>query len=214
MDPNTQLMAKIREKWGPIIMTVCRSSSVPENFLAALIANESGGDVNAKRFEPHVLSTLFEVCVGRNPTFGSIGRDAILNYASHQLPGEIVEVVSEPESESSAFTAALHRLDGLATSWGLTQLMGYHILDPSMRNGTLITIEDLILPSKALPATLRLLSQFAQHFGLNLAADFGELFDCWNTGQPKGKTADPEYVDHGISRMSIYGHTPPTSVSA
>jgi hypothetical protein len=43
MDANTTLMKSIRAHWGDAIVLACAASSVPPSFLAALIANESGG---------------------------------------------------------------------------------------------------------------------------------------------------------------------------
>ena len=79
--------------------------------------------------------------------------------------------------------------------------MGYEALD---RVNGLARTEDLAVPARALPTTLRMLAEFAQHFGLHLAGDFTELFTCWNTGQPNGKTKDPAYVSNGLARMAIY----------
>jgi len=39
-----------------------------------------------------------------------------------------------------------------------------------------------------------------------LTADFEPLFRCWNSGNPKGKTFDPQYVPNGLSRMKITRH--------
>lgn len=48
-DANTPLMQKIRSAWGDAIVLACAASSVPPSFLAALIANESGGNAGAHR---------------------------------------------------------------------------------------------------------------------------------------------------------------------
>ena len=34
--------------------------------------------------------------------------------------------------------------------------------------------------------------------------EFAELFRCWNTGRPNGKTFDPNYVQNGLRRIEIY----------
>jgi hypothetical protein len=46
-DPNIALMNTIRAKWGASIDAACALSSVKPEFLAALIANESGGNPDA-----------------------------------------------------------------------------------------------------------------------------------------------------------------------
>jgi len=202
---DAQLMAEIRDEWGATIGVACQASSVPPAFLAALVANESGGDPNASRFEPGVLAAIWQVLLGRKATYGSIGRDDLLLYV---LPGSVPAISGDPAAVAALFSGAFKRVGDLATSWGLTQVMGYHVLEETA--GVTLT-EDLAIFSKALPATLRLLSQFAQRFGLDLTKDFRELLTCWNTGEPNGKTADPDYVDKGIRRMGIYAQFEPAA---
>lgn len=204
-DPQLELklMTEIRDEWGSIIAWVCRNSSVSPAFLAALIAEESGGKPDEKRFEPGVLHALWEVLLGREEAYGSIGRGDLLLYV---LPKSVPAISNDLAAVITLFSAAFHRVDNLATSWGLTQVMGYHVLEGSFG---LQSTDDLILPSRQLPVTLRLLAQFAIHFKLNLAADYGALFTCWNTGRPDGKTADPEYASRGLARMQIYAQLPP-----
>lgn len=212
MDPNVQLMTEIRSEWGPEIAWACQNSSVQPEFLAALIANESGGKADAKRFEPNVLIDLWEVLLQRKTAYGSIGRNDLLLYA---LPGAIPAIsrsdVSGLDSIAAIFAPAFQRIDNLATSWGLTQVMGYHVLE---NWSGIVRTEDLILPSRALPFTLRMLARFSLKFGLNLATDAAELFDCWNTGEPNGKTADPEYKPRGLSRMGLYAQLPTSPPAA
>ena len=86
----------------------------------------------------------------------------------------------------------------LATSWGLTQIMGYHMV------GRAGTPHDLVEPRFHFRVALELLAEFAERYQLNLARDFAELFRCWNTGQPYGATADPAYVENGLRRMDLY----------
>lgn len=203
IDPKeVALMTEIRNEWGEVIAATCRASSVSPAFIAALVANESGGNVDAKRFEPGVLHSLWEMLVGRKATFGSILRSELLLYA---LPAALPSIPDRP-AVMVAFSSTFQRIDDLATSWGLTQVMGYHVLEFGFG---LKSTDDLILPSRCLPLTLRLLAQFAMRFELSLAKDFAELFDCWNTGEPGGKTADPGYIPRGLARMAIYGQLPP-----
>ena len=60
-DPETALMQLIHDQYGAAIATACASSSVPPAFLAALIANESGGNPNAQRFEPAMFLQIAQV---------------------------------------------------------------------------------------------------------------------------------------------------------
>src|SRR5258708_655160 len=115
MDINTPLMQKIRASYGAAIADACRLSSVPPAFLAALIANESGGNAGAKRFEKNVLASLWEVLLERSANFGSIKATDLFAYLwppSYTL------------DPTNGFRDALHNMDSLATSWGLTQVMG------------------------------------------------------------------------------------------
>ena len=44
----------------------------------------------------------------------------------------------------------------------------------------------------------------AAGYRLDLGREFRELFCCWNTGRPYGKTFDPNYVENGLRRLRIY----------
>jgi hypothetical protein len=200
---DAELMAEIRTKWGALIAQVCHSSSVPQAFLAALVAGESGGDPNAKRFEPGVLASLWEVLLGRKTAFGSIGRAQLLTYAQ---TGSLV--IPCPLDYS------MQRLDGLATSWGLTQIMGYNAVNNMFAPGVVAKAEVLIDPGANLEHAITMLAAFAHQFQLDLAEESAELFRCWNTGRPNGETADPRYVDRGLARIKLYNSLPPIAVSA
>jgi hypothetical protein len=192
---DTQLMQSIKEKWSTSILAAAGVSSVPAAFLAALIANESGGDANAKRFEKNVLATLWEVLLGRKANYGSIGRTDVVGYIADLPPGAI-------HAPSVLPADAFQRVDALATSWGLTQIMGYHVLEPDISLGSLENVKSG--PGNLLGAT-RLLAQFAHRYQLDLATDFPPLFACWNTGAPDpAKTFDSHYVSNGLERMKLY----------
>src|SRR5579885_1982934 len=91
------------------------------------------------------------------------------------------------------------QMRSLATSYGLTQVMGYEAIAFHTHG-----VEALRQPLSSLVITSRLLAQFASRFGLDLAKDFAELFDCWNTGRPHAPTADPQYVPRGLARLQLY----------
>lgn len=183
-DANTQLMQTIRDKFGAEIEAACATSSVPPAFLAALIANESGGNPDAKRFEKGVLAQLWEVIMGRAAAFGSVTRSDILDA----LPRD--------------FLSGSVALDQIATSWGLTQIMGYEIIP--FGGG----LQGLQNPASSLPITCRMLAQFAERFQLDQTKDFDELFRCWNGGRPHSATYDPNYSTNGQARMAIYAGLP------
>jgi|SRR5579885_183823 len=203
-------MAKIKAEAGGVIETVCHASSVRPSFLAALIANETGaqfassgmlGASNARRFEKSVLADLWEVLLGRKASYGSIGRKDLLLYilsGKVARDGQQEEFITVPDTIPA--NSLLH-LDRLASSAGLTQVMGYHALEAT---SGLDSAEDLTVPARCLKETIRLLAAFAQRYQLDLAAEFPPLFTCWNTGRPDGKTFDPQYVPNGLRRMQLY----------
>lgn len=185
-DPERALMGYIRGRWGALIEDVCQEKAadpqnggsalhVPPAFLAALIANESGGDETRcpSRFESNIYDKLRYLHDGQITHLGSILRKDVISLDDHGLRG-------------------------LATSWGLTQILGYHTL----RFG--ITPGDLATPAANLHTALRILGEFAHNFHLDPRIEMAELFACWNTGRPYGKTFDPEYIENGIKRARIY----------
>lgn len=194
-----ELMQSIKAKYGAAIVAATSASSVPLAFLAALIANESGGMESAKRFEPGVLAALWQVLLGRKAAYGSIGAADLVQF----LAGTAASLRAAQSLPADAF----QRLDALATSWGLTQIMGYEALsfypDAAIQMNALKNMQTGDLPTQ-LYFTVKMLADFAQRWQLNLATDADRLFDCWNTGRPHAATADPEYIPRGLARMKIY----------
>jgi len=188
---NEQLMQAIKTQWGAVIEEACKTSMVPAAFLAALIANETGGKADARRFEPHVLCALWEVLLGRQGAYGGIKTPALVQYVSQMAAGT-VRVPSMLPSD------AFNRLDALATSWGLTQIMGWHVL------GTSHDLDDLRDPEGNLNFALRLFGEFAEQFQLDLSKDFEAMFRCWNGGHPTAQTFDTNYVPNGLARMATW----------
>jgi hypothetical protein len=192
MDANQLLMTSIRKAWGNTIATACSASSVPPAFLAALIAGETGGRNDEKRFEKGVLAAIWEVLLGRKTAYGSISRADLVGYVSGVSGTPIAAPAGLPAD-------VFQRVDALSTSWGLTQIMGYHALEFR------ITMDVLRDPPQHLVLSTKMLAQFAQRFQLDLAADYPPLFACWNTGGPDpAKTFDPKYCANGVERMKIY----------
>jgi hypothetical protein len=76
--------------------------------------------------------------------------------------------------------------------------MGFHLIG---RRGT---VRDLLEPRFHYRLANQLLAEFAESYQLDLSREFEELFRCWNTGRPDGRTADPAYVENGLRRMEIY----------
>lgn len=146
------LMKQIYGRWAPRI-ALLRPVSL-DSFIAALIANESGGDADAMRFEP-----------------------AVFRHLAHDHPDWNIK-----------------KLEDNAHSWGLTQIMGYHYPGPP---------SDLCDPDTAISLTVGMLHDFCQQFHL-ADTDWSNLFRCWNTGHPSGKTYDPAYVANGLARMHVW----------
>jgi hypothetical protein len=196
------LIARVRARWKEAIHEACRYSSVPAQFLAALVANESAGDPGAVRFEPAVYRHLSRVAEGKSPRYGSLRRaevtaevDDILHPKAGAFHSEFLTAGFGTAHAARLAQTPDEALRELATSWGLTQIMGYHMV------GRAGTPRDLVEPRFHLRVALELLAEFAERYQLNLARDFAELFRCWNTGQPYGVTTDPAYVENGLRRM-------------
>lgn len=185
-------MQNIRDKWGARISAAAHSSTATEPFLAALVAGESNADPQAKRFEPAVFGHILEVCVGKRAAFTVPGINRPLGAADFM--GYIMKA-------PPAFVQQLQNAADLATSFGLTQIMGWHCVElyeeetlPKLKND----------PQAQLDFTVKLLVMFANKYDLNLASETEALFTCWNTGEPDGHTYDPNYVANGQRRIEIY----------
>jgi hypothetical protein len=198
-NPETRLMQTIKERWGTAIEEATAPSSVQPSFLAALIANESGGKNDAQRFEPAVFERLKEVLLGQKPHYAPAGVKRPLeatDLTAYCAPG-----VGE---ERGDFAVELQCLHNLATSWGLTQIMGWHLVEFQSGFGT----GWLASPGGNLNFATRLLAWFAEHYDLDLAGEFEKLLACWNTGEPMGATFDPHYIPNGMARKALYEELP------
>jgi len=189
---DQQLMQSIKTEYGALLAEEASHTAIPESFLAALIANESGGNAQAKRFEGNVLASLWEVLLGRKAAYGSVRASDLVAY------------VKGTSSRVNGITGALFDLDDLAHSWGLTQVMGYHVLDPGLVPVPVTYAASLANPEIGMGYTVALLEQFARTWRLDERLNFAELLRCWNTGRPDGKTFDPSYVSNGLHRMALY----------
>jgi len=200
-----QLVARVFNRCHSVIAEACLRSSVPAEFLGALTANESGGNARAARFEPAVYRHLKAVAAGAAAHYNGIQAEDLSAEVSEMLHPKSGEY---HERTLTAPFAANHQralgamedeaLRELATSWGFTQIMGYHM---AARGGT---VRDLLDPEFHYRVALEQLAEFADENQLDLAHEFEEMFRCWNTGLPYGKTYDPNYVPNGIRRMALY----------
>ncbi len=108
-DPNPtaesdhHLMNVICRRWGPDAQDACRSSSIPPELLAALIANESEGDSGKLQFHPTIYRRLLAVQRGEASAYATLGPSNLKGLSEQQLRD-------------------------CATTWGLTQIPGYQAL--------------------------------------------------------------------------------------
>lgn len=189
---DQQLMAKIKAEMVFCIrqaLLLTPGAIVSESFIAALVANESGGDSTAKRFEPTVFVDLGLVLAGRKPAYHSLGAQ------------DLTPMLTRAGLNGNPLQAVTNKIMDLATSWGATQIMGWQSIDLSL------TVDDLKTPSTHFPACTRLLAKGIKDFKIP-ADSYEPLFRWWNTGEPDGKTDDPNYVGKGLNRMHIYEALP------
>ena len=210
-----RLVARVFERCGGVIEEACASSALPAEFLVALVANESGGRADARRFEPGVYRHLQAVARGERLSYGSL--------TAADLDAEAAELLPPDDTKLHAryLTQAFGERHGqniqqcpdevlrqLASSWGYTQIMGYHMA------GRAGTVRDLLDAPFHFRLALQLLSEFAADYRLDPGHEFSELFCCWNTGRPYGKTFDPHYVENGLRRMRICRQLPAMAAAA
>jgi Transglycosylase SLT domain len=212
-------MDAIESLWGTNLRAAVAASSVPEALLAAIVGNESSGNPGAQRFESGVFFRLAKVIRGSQATFAPAGcraplkRNDILAYCApgELLPSELSTSYQGPPfaplppgAAPHALGWALGRLQELATSYGLTQIMAWHLVEMAGFAGWGWTVGDLALPQANLRCAVALLTYFAERYNLDLATDAEQLLRCWNTGEPDGQTYDPQYVGNGLARMAAY----------
>lgn len=187
---NQKLMQKVREDQGRLIQAACARSAIAPAFMAALVAGESGGDPAARRFEPRVLQQIWAVLLGRSEKFGMFDRAQLLASVS-------AEASPMAASIYGAAPSILRKLDDLASSLGLTQVMGYNALAHGIQP------TQLAEPSTCLMVTIAMLDGFMKHWKLD-PGDSEALLRCWNTGRPDGMTADAWYVSNGLARIKLW----------
>lgn len=173
-----KLAQQIHTRFGARIAAACEGTPVPPEFVAGLIGNEAGKDrsgqivENATRYEAHVFRRLQQVRDGLRKSWSNIRQADI------------------KDSDDAALRA-------LATSYSLTQIMGWHCI-----HNLDCTIADLRGPNH-LRYTVKLLMMNAADGDFQRAAYAGE-FREWNTGKEGGKTYHADYVKNGEAVMAAY----------
>lgn len=198
-------MMRIHERCGDVMAAAVSGCSLPVEFLAALTANESGGEPEASCFEHETYLRLKAVATGSSAEFGRISERVLFaalqqhtTAAGCALPERLAATDFSVESLHAISRMEDEGLRALATSWGLTQIMGYHVV------GRAAAVHQLLDPQFHYRFAVDLLTEFAHRFRLSLSTDFEALFRCWNTGRPDGETFDRNYVCRGIRRAQIY----------
>lgn len=194
---DLELMQKIKSELGDYIAGAVEGTPFPPSLLAALTANESDGIANAQRFEPAVFADLAEVLVLQKPSYCPAGSKRAL------LSGDLLHAcwpqtspVAGKSSDVFTFPQGVLALKNLATSFGPTQIMGWHSIELAFPLGDLCNL------ATHFERTVQLLQWFASRY--ILASDYPAYFHCWNTGSPTAPTHDPDYVLNGANRMRLY----------
>jgi hypothetical protein len=181
-----ELMRQISKTMGDAIVSAFKASAIPTAFIAALVANESGGNPVASRFEAAAFADLALTFAGFKPAFGSIATQELETIMAGLAPAQVIM-----------------KLRNFTTSWGPTQIMGYQSIARHY------PLSELTQISTHFKHTAELLAGFVAEWKLPIVTampreTLAALFRCWNTGRPDGFTTDPEYLSKGFSRMMIY----------
>ena len=185
IDRETALMKLIRDTLGAQIRAAVAGTPIPESFVAALVANESGGNLAATRYEAAELGRFALVLAGKRESYQGIVKATL----SAALRGVYT------------LEQGAQILVNYCTSWGPTQIMGWQALKGGY------PLSELSLPTKHFPHAVELLVSFSKEFTLisdGVQTSWANFFRCWNTGRPDGKTFDPNYATNGLYRMQIY----------
>jgi hypothetical protein len=222
MDPNATLMAKIKAELGDYIAGAVADTPFSPALVAAITANESGGNASESRFEPAVAAELGRVISGQVAEYsprgirGPIGAQDLLavcypnarassGAAQVSRLGALGDEAAIAAGTTSFTPAQSHQaLINLATSWGPTQIMGWHSIELD------IALSEIVQLQSHYDVVVEMLTWFYTHYLLADREDLGSngipgaLLNCWNTGDPKAQTFDPDYVANGLARMALY----------
>lgn len=146
-------------------------TQIDPGYMAAIISLESHppGNRRSERFEAWVYERLIDLKLNGR-AFGTIPRNRI-------------DTMSDSE------------LKRMATSYGLTQIMGYHCLDLGC------SVDDLRGEYHLQWAVVYMM----RHYGDRAKnKDWTACFRIHNTGHPRGTTGRKDYVERGLARMFYY----------
>lgn len=175
---------QIVELYGQKILAATRNTGIDPAFVAGKTGVEAGvknGKIveNATRFEPGVYQDLKDL---RDKGFCFIGGKKMKTYSGVK--------------RSQIADATDAALKALATSYGLTQIMGWHMI-----NNLKGTISDLRDPDKHLSYNVQLLALVGGNYLKR--KDYESVLRIWNTGRANGKTYHPYYVANALLVMEM-----------
>lgn len=153
------------------IDSAVRDTEIPPSYLAALISLESHppGNRDSRRFEPKVFQRLLELKNEGKP-FARIARKQVQGLGEAELRE-------------------------LATSYGLTQVMGYHCLDLGC------SIRDLAGSYHLLWSVAYIRRHYLNQV---IRKEWSACFRIHNTGRAEGVTSRDDYAEKGLLRMKYY----------
>lgn len=192
-ESQKRLARQIHARFGDEIAEDCARSYVPQSLVAGFIGSEAGkdrqGDIvpDATRFEPHVFAHLKSLRDTGNTRNGKASYNSI--------------------TQAHIKDASDAALKALATSYQLTQIMGWWMLVGKLRgwwpterlDGTIAQLRDA---EYHLEYAVILLEQSAGKYIKR--GDFASVCKIWNTGSPTGKTYHENYVPNILAVKAAY----------
>jgi len=165
------IMFHIYHSLNDEITLAVKGTDIDPAYLAALISLESHppGNRKSQRFEQNIYDRLLELKNdGKN--FGRIPRKTVMEKSDKELRD-------------------------LATSFGLTQIMGFHCLDLGCNP------EDL----KGMYHLQWAAAWMQKNYGKKARErNWSSCFRIHNTGKSQGETHRRDYVERGLARMAYY----------
>lgn len=164
-------MLRIYDAFHPSIEEAVYGTDIEAAYLAAIISLESHppGNPDSERFEPAVYQRLRGLKELNKP-YGNIRRELLLSKNDQQLRE-------------------------FATSYGLTQIMGYHCLSLGCTPEELKSEYHLQWAAAFMQLTYGKLAR---------QKNWAACFRMHNTGSPRGNTHRDDYVQRGLHRMDYY----------
>lgn len=184
MTPEQNLMLQVQRYAGAALTDLAKKGH-NEAFWAALTANESEGLISAKRFEAGVYKHF-------NVVKGGL-------HVVDRSPEGRVYTAAAPVWLAQASD---DQVRALSTSWGWTQVMGYHAAEFRQ------PLDALQHPETHYLLAAELMAGFVHRWALDPLKNFEQMARCWNGGHPTAQTYDPHYVPNLLRRMDVWNALP------